>query len=188
MRELLTGESLLALFTDAGRSIRRLSTRDNYSADAERDAMASFLAGEPNPSRWAASRKPYLDNVRSKVAAGVRYERIEVVPEPLSTYLRFDVWLRQQSVPAGEDVRYLARAEANRLDLPDHDFWTFDGEWLVWLQFTADDRLLGGELITDPDVVARHEAWIDTAASHSTPWADFLAADPSRGRPPTELA
>jgi hypothetical protein len=184
VRELLTGAPLLALFTEARASIRRLSTRDNYDADNERDAMASFLAGEPDPSRWAAERKPYLDNVRAKVAAGVRYERIEIVPEPLTTYLRFDAWLRQQSVPAGEDVRYLERSKANRLDLPDHDYWTFDGERLVWLYFTADDRLLGGEVITDGDVVARHEAWLDLAAAHATPWAEYLTADPSRGRPP----
>jgi hypothetical protein len=184
MPELLTGDALFALFTEAERSIRRLSNRDRYDAEDEQDAMARFLAGEPDAPQWYEQGRAYFDNVTAKVAAGVRYHRVEVVPEPLTPYLRFDVWLRQYSVPAGEDVRYLARAEAARLHLPDHDFWTFDGERLVLLYFTADDRLIGGQLVREPAVVKQHEVWLDRAHRAATPWTEFVAEDPTRRQPP----
>lgn len=76
---------------------------------------------------------------------------------------------------------------ANDLDLPDHDFWVFDSTQLVLMRFTADDRSLGHDLVTDPVSIARHEAWIDLAMSHATPWQDYLAEDRTRAEPPIRL-
>ena len=106
-----------------------------------------------------------------------------MVPERLTEYLRFELWLAQFNVGAGEDVRYLTQDQANPLDLPAHDFWVLDGERLALLYFTADDRLLGAELITDLVVVARHERWMDQAHPAGIPYRDYLAADPGRDRP-----
>lgn len=181
--DLLTGAALFSLFTQAERSIRRLSNRDRYEVAEEHEAYARFLAGEPDAPQFEADSRAYLVNVRAKVSAGVRYERIEVVPEPLTEYLRFDVWLRQYHVPAGEDVRFLRRERAATLDLPDHDFWTFDRERLALLYFTADDRLVGAELVDEPAMVARHEHWLDLAYRTATPYHAYVAEDPCRRRP-----
>jgi hypothetical protein len=118
------------------------------------------------------------------VAAGKRFERVRVVPEPLTDYLRFELWLAQFNAGAGEDVRYLSREEANVRDLPAHDFWLLDSERLALPYFTADDRLLGAELVTDPVIVRRHERWLDQAQAVATPYRDYLAADPTRRLPP----
>lgn len=185
MRELLRGEALFALFTEATSSIRRFSVRDQYDEPSEQPTIARFMARELDAPQFAAESREYLDNVRVKVAAGVRYQRVEVVPEPLTDYLRFDVWIRHlYHCPAGEDVRYLDRDRANTLQLPNHDFWTFDRERLVLLYFTAGDQLIGAELVSDFDMVARHEAWLDKAHQAATPHVEFLAADPERSRPP----
>jgi hypothetical protein len=58
---------------------------------------------------------------------------VRVVPEPPTEYLRFGLWLAQFNAGAGEDVRYLTRDQANRLDLPAHDFWVLDAERLALL-------------------------------------------------------
>jgi hypothetical protein len=55
-----------------------------------------------------------------------------------------------------------------------------DGERLALLYFTADDRLLGAELITDPIAVARHERWMDHAHAVGIRYRDYLAVDPGR--------
>src|SRR5262249_1723673 len=111
------------------------------------------------------------------------FERVRVVPEPLTEYLRFGRWLAAFKARAGEDVRYVGRSEAYTLDLPAHDFWLFDGERLALLYFTADDRLLGAELVTQRSMVARHERWLDLAQEAATPYREYLAADPSRDQP-----
>jgi len=105
------------------------------------------------------------------------------VSEPLAEYVRYALRGTRQTVEAGEDVRYLPRARANELDLPDHDFWLFDDARLALLHFTADDRPLGAALVTEPDMVEQHRAWLELAAEHTIPYAEFLAQDPSREYP-----
>lgn len=91
------------------------------------------------------------------------------------------------NVTAGEDVRYLSRADANALDLPDHDFWVFDSARMTELRFTDDGRLLGQDLITDPEIVAQHEEWVQRGFAAATPSADYVAEDPTRAWPPIRL-
>jgi hypothetical protein len=98
------------------------------------------------------------------------------------------VYCARASVHHGEDIRFLTRAAAAALDLPDHDFWVFDSARLVELRFTGDDRPLDHDLVTDPDLVARHGAWFERAFAAAVPWADYLAEDPSREEPPVRMA
>jgi hypothetical protein len=77
---------------------------------------------------------------------------------------------------------------ANELDLPDHDFWVFDSTTLLLFRWTADDRWLAPDVITDPELVARHEAWIDLAMARATRYRDYIAEDPTREVPPIRLA
>ena len=44
---------------------------------------------------------------------------------------------------------------------------------------------LDHELVTDPELVARHERWIDLAMAHATPYVEYLAQDPTRELPRT---
>ena len=73
-------------------------------------------------------------------------ERVRVVPEPLTPYLRYEVRGNRGNAEGGEDIRYLLQARAYELDLPDHDFWVFDSEILVLMRFTGDDRPLPHEV------------------------------------------
>jgi hypothetical protein len=181
--ELLLGPSLRALFHQVERSARRLETRDRYDMPSEHDLMNRWRAGAVTVAEGADWYSDWTELVQSAVAVGKRFERVRVIPEPLTDYLRFELWLGQFNTGAGEDLRYLPRDQANGLDLPAHDFWLLDGEGLALLYFTADDRLLGAQLVTDPVVVARHASWLDRAHEAATPYRDYLAADPTRERP-----
>ena len=110
--------------------------------------------------------------------------RVRVMEEPLTDYNRFMVYCARASVHHGEAISFLTRTAAAALDLPDHDFWVFDSARLVELRFTGDDRPLDHDLITDPDLVARHEAWFERAFAAAVPWADYLAEDRTREEPP----
>ena len=181
--ELLVGPSLRALFHQVERSARRLESRGRYDVVSEHGLLSRWRDGTVTVAEGADWYSDWTELVGAAVAAGRRFERVRVVPEPLTEYLRFELWLAQFNAGAGEDVRYLARGRASALDLPAHDFWLLDGERLALLYFTADDRLLGAEFITDPVVVARHERWLDQAQASATPYRDYLATDPARERP-----
>jgi len=181
--DLLIGPALRALFHQVERSARRLETRDRYNMASEHHLMSQWRTGIVTVAEGAEWYADWTELVQVAVAADKRFERVRVVPEPLTEYLRFELWLAQFNAGAGEDARYLARDQANALDLPAHDYWVLDGERLALLYFTADDRLLGAELITDAVVVARHERWLDQAHAAATPYHDYLAADPTRELP-----
>lgn len=183
MTGLLRGGDFDRLFADFQRTARRLEVRGRYEVESERPYLARWRAGMQDDPEHVRARHPWLDGVRASTAVGRRYERVRVVPEPLTEYVRYALRGTRQTVEAGEDVRYLPRARADELELPDHDFWLFDGHQLVLMPFTSDDRPLGGLIITEPDAVAQHAAWLDLATEHSTPYAAFLAEDPSREHP-----
>jgi hypothetical protein len=181
---LLLGEDFNQLFGSFERSARRLEARDRYDVPSERPYLERWRAGlQEDPEHLARYRGPWLEAVRGNVAQGRRYQRVRIVPEPLTEYLRHALRGTRQTVEAGEDIGYLPRARANELDLPDHDFWLFDDARLALLHFTADDRPLGAVLITEPSVVEQYRAWLDLAAEHAIPYAEFLAQDPSREYP-----
>jgi len=181
---LLLGEDFTQLFGSFERSARRLEARERYDVPSERPYLERWRAGlQGDPEHLARYRGPWLEAVRGNVAQGRRYQRVRIVPEPLTEYLRYALRGTRQTVDAGENIGYLPRARANELDLPDHDFWLFDDARLALLHFTADDRPLGAVLVTEPSVVEQYRAWLDLAAEHAIPYAEFLAQDPSREYP-----
>jgi uncharacterized protein DUF6879 len=182
----LTREAFGDLFRSAERSVMRLENRRRTDMADERDELRAFLAGTlPDPYPW--ERTWWTDMVARHVEAGRAFRRVRVVEDSLTDYNRYMIYTGSWNVTAGEDLRYLARAEANRLDLPDHDFWVFDSVRLCELRFTGDGRPLPHDLITDPDIVARHEEWILRALGAATRSADYVAEDPTRAWPPIRL-
>ncbi len=86
---LLLGEDFNQLFSTFERTARRLETRDRYDVPAERSYIGRFLAGMQEDPEHVASRRSWLDGtVRASVANGRLWQRVRIVPEPLTEYLR----------------------------------------------------------------------------------------------------
>lgn len=181
---MLTFDEVWTLFETYEQSARRLETRRYTDIPDERAQLRAFLDGESPgillPDFWSIM-------VGRHRATGRLFQRIRVMEEPLTPYNRFMIYCGRSNVQVGEDIRYLPRSAANALELPDHDFWVFDQARMTELRFVADGRLLGHDLITDPAIVARHEEWVERAATAAIPSADYIAEDPSRVCPPIRL-
>ena len=180
MADLLRGPAFAALFSSFSRSAQRLEARDHYAGDQA--LFEQWQRGELGEPALADKVAAWLGGVRATTAAGGRYERVRVVSEPPTDYQRFALATTKASTAAGEDIRYLERGLAAVRDLPAHDFWLFDSERLALLYFTADDRMLGAQVITEAAVVTQHQQWFDAAFSIATPYAAYVAEDPSRER------
>ncbi|MBC8090492.1 MAG: hypothetical protein H7Y15_00795 [Pseudonocardia sp.] len=163
---LLPREEWNRFFGEFEHTTFRLEVRERYNVPYEAGELERFLGDgrfDPGPYDW-------LRQVRAAVRAGRTYRRVRVVSVPLSDYSRFGVATAAQTNAAGEDIRYLERGEAGELGVPlQHDWWLFDSHRLLRLHFDDDDRLLGGELVTDPVAVveanrvrdlAWHHAWL----------------------------
>jgi hypothetical protein len=176
---MLSDSEFFALFTDFEHSALRLESRGRYDMEDERPQVRAFLAGEM-PKTYPLDHTPWTDMLARQTSAGHPVQRTRVVDRPYTDYNRYILYTTSRNVTAGEDIRYLDRSKANELNLPDHDFWVFDSKIVAELRFTADDRWIGADMITEPALVAQHEAWAKLALDHATPYRDYVAEDPTR--------
>ncbi|MGW3028265.1 DUF6879 family protein [Streptomyces sp. NPDC001221] len=159
--ELQPFASISHLFREFRHTAWRLETRRGYASDRRSQKWSRFLAGEDiahDPGN------AWRENVRAQTAQGKRVERVRIVDEPPTQGQRFLLASAPGNVAAGEDIRNLTRAEAERLRLPEHDFWLFDSKILARFAFDEDDTTLGVYVTEDPAEVlaacqARDAAW-----------------------------
>jgi hypothetical protein len=162
--------SISHLFAEFRHTAWRLETRRGYASDRSSPKWARFLAGEDVA---ADPDNAWRDNVRAQTAQGKRFERVRLVDEPLTQGQEFLLASGLGNVAAGEDIRNLPRAEAERLRLPDFDFWLFDSKTLVRFAFDDEDTTLGVYVTEDPaEVLAACQAR-DTAWHYATRTAEF---------------
>jgi len=129
-----------------------LETRDEYLAADEDNSLTTFLADETSDpgGAWFA---PWTDQVRRMVDRGVRVQRARIVSEPHTGYTRYLLALARHNVDAGEDVRYLARADAARSDADADDFWLLDDHVVVFSVFDTRGFWCGGAATSVPRIV-----------------------------------
>jgi hypothetical protein len=133
--------------------------------------MRQWLQGETPDIGWFDS---WLDGVRGRAAEGRFFRRVRVVSVPMTDNARYSLWLSQFNNQAGEDIRYLDREDADRLELPDFDYWLFDSRRVAKMYFDEDDdRFIGFEIIEDPAVVVELNYQRDAAWHHATTRDDF---------------
>lgn len=171
---LLTGDEFEnmfeSMFTTFKHTAFRFEVRERYHVSDEDDPLQRFLDGEPNDPGWI---KPWTDLVTAATVAGKRFSRVRAVSTPFSDYTRFGLALSAINVAAGEDIRYLDRLRYQELGLPNHDAWIFDSAQLAVLHFDGDDRPVGGEIITSPEIVLQHCQWRDAAWHYAIARGEF---------------
>ena len=152
-----------------------MEVRESYAAPREVESFKKFRAGEPVDLSWAET---WFSIIREATAEGRHFSRVRVVSMPLSDYSRFGLWAAQFTSDAGEDIRYVTRDEAQKAELPNHDYWLFDSRKLVRMHFGDEDRFLGGEIIEDAAEIVKHNYWRD-AARHCAVRRDDFGAEQS---------
>ncbi len=117
------------------RSAFRLEMLPAYFIPQEAELLAAFRRGEnvrvPYDHPWPAL-------VHQATHAGKTMQRVRVVAHPLSDYLRFELSLYPRSVKAGEEIRVANLDDHPELVACEQDFWLFDDEVVVVLDY--DDR------------------------------------------------
>jgi hypothetical protein len=168
----------VALLRGFEHSAFRLEVLQHYAMAYEDDSLRRFLAGEPPVEDPA--KEEWLGVVRSARATGKRMERVHVVVEPLSDYLRYELaWWYADNAAAGEDVRILpTRPRQWPAGLPRHDYWLYDSQKLAVLHYDPQGRLYRAELVGDPVEVVRHNAWRDVAMHQAVPLGEYLGRYP----------
>ena len=166
-------EEFDALFTSFEHSAFRLETLQVYAANE--DDVRAVLSGEPRPAnplgdKWAA-------RIRTDCVAGKTWQRVHVIEEPLTDYLRYELAVYAKNVAAGDDVRVIS---VHRGDwppgVPRHDWWLFDDTDLWLMSYDPTGAFLATEQIDDPAQVDQHRRWRDAAVAASSPWSAYMTS------------
>lgn len=159
------------------RTAWRLETRRGYASDRQSPNWARWKSGgdvgRDAPGAWG-------ENTQEQTAAGKRFERIRLVDDPPTDGQRFLLARATNNEAAGEDIRHLWRADAERLGLPAVDFWLFDDRRALVLHFDDADEYLGAELVEDPPRIVELCRIRDAAWPQAIRRQDFAAQVTSR--------
>ncbi|CAM5430995.1 hypothetical protein BOQ63_021385 [Streptomyces viridifaciens] len=164
------------MFTSFQHTAFRLETRRRYRSDEQSETYRRFAAGlDPE---WDLDH-PWCRSRREQSALGKRFERVRIMDNPPTPGQRYLLNNSERNGKVGEDIRYLWRADAERLGLAEEDAWLFDSRVIALLHFDSDDDLTHVELITDPVRVARACQERDAAWHYAVPHREFGAQVPS---------
>ncbi|MFF4926035.1 DUF6879 family protein [Kitasatospora sp. NPDC001261] len=164
------------MFTTFQHTAFRLETRRRYRSDEESETYRQFVAGQA--PAWDLDH-PWCRTRREQTDLGKRFERVRIMDNPPTVGQRYLLNNSERNGLVGEDIRYLWRADAERLGLPAEDAWLFDSRYLALLHFDAEDDITEIEVITDPVKVARACQERDAAWHYATPHREFAAGVPS---------
>jgi hypothetical protein len=169
----VTSSEFDALFTSFEHTAYRLEILQQYDVSYELEPFRAFMAGEQRPGD--AAKDEWTSMIRAAVAAGKVIQRVHVVNEPLTDYLRYELgWSYPPNVEVGEDIRILSAEPGRSPILPRHDYWLFDSSNLWVMEYADDGTFLWAEHIEDPGVIVRHAYWRDAALHLAIPYSDYM--------------
>lgn len=160
------------LFENFEHTAWRLETRRRYTSDEATDTYQQFLRGE-SPT-WDMTTS-WSTTIREKTASGATVARVRIIDSPPTAGQRYLLAHAEKNAALGEEVRNLWRADAQRLRLPEADFWLFDSRLVGRLNFDAEDNLVDVELITEPVEVNLYAQARDAAWHYATAYTEFAA-------------
>jgi hypothetical protein len=167
----LEGDAWRRFFDSYEREAFRLETLPSYGVASEDEELQDFLAtGQlviPDDDKW-------LVRVRHFRATSRWVGRVHVLRQPLTDYLRYEFAVYAHTVRAGEDVRILDLTGRADPGLPSFDFWLLDDVRVVRMEYDADGRQLGRELLADVDP-APYVTWKRLALERAVPFLEYQA-------------
>ena len=170
--ESVTSAEFNRLFTSFQHTAYRLETLQRYDVSYEEETYAAFLTGQSSPPD--AAKSEWASIIADGVQDGKSFQRVHVVTEPLTDYLRYEIgWSYGPNVAAGEQIGIIA-GEPSELGLPGRDYWLFDSRDLWVMDYDRSGRFLSAELVGDPAVIVEHCYARDKAVHLAVPYTDYM--------------
>jgi len=148
----LSGEEFMAMFHSFKESAFRLETLSQYLVDQFDKDYEDFLRGEPLASN---KNDDWCNLIASSVAEGKSFSRVHILPQELSSYLRFEIeWGYVYNVAAGSDIRLLEWQNVTDeiRSIATKDFWLFDNTTVVLMDYSAREGRYEGARVIEPGV------------------------------------
>jgi hypothetical protein len=168
---------LLDLFESIENSMYRLETLQAYHVAYERARFEAFLAGD----RIDLTPGPWQQLIRKHHRAGRAAQRVHVVLEPLSDYLRYELATTyRRNLAAGEVVGIIPTSGCRWPPaVPSRDYWLFDDRDLWAMDYDFQGRFVVAEQTRDDTSVQNAVRGKWAALTAAIPLDAYLAARPT---------
>jgi len=177
-RELLSGEAFGGLLTGLKSSAFRLEALPQYLVDSETEAFAAYKRGELILPSRSPDQEWWESLVRRHTADGKTFQRVHVLPETITPYLRFEIeWGYAHTQAAGERIHFLPPSAPEALRrAATEDFWLFDDRTLVYLIYDGEGRFLRLEKEGDNTCLANAHQLRTDLLKHAIPLTEVVLA------------
>lgn len=160
------------LFDRFGHSAFRLETLDHYSVPDEADEYRRFISGEWLPK---STGEEWCQLVGENVQLGRVMERVRVISNPLTSYMKFEIdWRYVYSSAAGERISLLEKSKIPKGLSGIDDYWLFDESVVIWMRYGTNGHFLRAEKETDLEVISRCQQTRTSLLSMATPMRQYL--------------
>ncbi|WP_171169549.1 DUF6879 family protein [Streptomyces sp. I05A-00742] len=171
--DLITPAQRDELFDSFERDAFHLELRDDYGSPVEDTPYARWQRGQADDYTWLG---PWMALMKRVTGEGRTVRRVRVVSEPHSEYVTWEHSLTRLNIEAGEDIRWLPRHRLPKdvtFPLRGNDWWLYDDRLLAVGHFDSEGRVMGSEIVEDPDTVAECIRLRDLLWSVATPHTDY---------------
>jgi hypothetical protein len=166
---LLDGDKWKALFEGFARSAWRLETLPAYNVPEEEEELSAFLRGERISNDY---QDEWTQEIANHVRHGRTMGRVHVITRPLTNYLRFEFMYYRPQVRAGEEVRILDITDRDNPLEGVQDFWIFDENQVVLMNYEPDGSLKTQELHEGEPTI--YQEYQRIALAESVPLEEYL--------------
>lgn len=167
MRKVLVGDEFGQQLASIKTSAFRLETQPVYAVTYERDTVAKFIAGNPEPPTMVPALRVWFDQIRQQVRRGLTVERVRVFDEPPTDYQRWETYIERWNLAAGETIYTIPRSRAHQVGLlhaaGDQDFWLLDDTRVMTFSFDETGRRIHTELTDEENPVQQARQLRDLA-------------------------
>lgn len=164
-------DDLHRIGSEAKHSAFRLETLSQYLVPQEAESFAKWQMGKPPPPRTPED-SAVIAQIKRDAERGFRRYRVHILDQPLTAYLRFELYMYFDSVAAGSEVYVADRHDHAELVELHEDFWLFDDEVAIRMIYDDEGRFLFPE---PTDNIEAYRRMRDTALRHSEPLASYMA-------------
>jgi hypothetical protein len=138
-------------FTSFAHEAFRLEALPHYRVLGEAGMVEEYLSG--NVPCLVRDHADWLSVVRALTSNDRRIRRVRVIDDPRTEYQTFQLgWVYLHNVEAGEDIRTIRRDVIRESLTAPSDFWLFDREWGLRLDYDYLGRFLEAAELTPFEV------------------------------------
>lgn len=111
--------------------------------------------------------KDWLNLISDKTKEGKKIKRIRIIDKKLNDYQKYELQCYKYNVLAGEEILILLRFDYEKIksDVSNQDFWLFDNNLVVKINYDSKGKFKGIEKITNSNEVKEYVDYITAILS-----------------------